>query len=95
MKKYKKEREALKLELKEILETEDLSWNEKRIKEYYSVAHQVTYKLALCLVRLGIPLVPKYEEDYYYYFDIKENFVEKVIHPPEGWIWYDETVEKI
>jgi hypothetical protein len=100
MKKYKKDRESLKLELKEILETEDIEfWNEQRIKEYYDSSHRVTRGLACSLLRLGIPLRPYKEgdEDYYGYdyFDLDEDFVEKILVPPKGWTWYGNILEKI
>jgi hypothetical protein len=102
MKKYKKDREALKLDLKEILETEDIEfWNEQRIKEYYDMGHIYTRKLAHSLIRLGIPIrrVNEYVDedgyDYgYNYFDLEEDFVEKVLAPPKGWMWCDGLLEK-
>jgi hypothetical protein len=93
MKKYKKEREALKLELKELLETEDINWREKMIKDYFYWAKEHTAGLIDCLYKLQIPIFP-YDDDRYYYGDAVESFIEKVVPAPEGWEWYGPTVEK-
>ena len=87
------ERQEGKLHIKDELSQEDCNWLEFNLKQNYWWSKHTTYRLVTMLSKLKIPLFVDEQEKYYYY-DYEEDFVEKVVKPPKGWVWAGSTIEK-
>lgn len=69
---------------------EDYIFTESILKEAYYDKKEHMLNFIKVLNKLDIPI---HGDEYY--FDIEEQFVERLIPAPTGWQWWRETIERI